>query len=382
MLASMATLSLLLALLVLPLHGGPAAVPPIPDPMNLSKSVRGQIIIDRTNSDWQSQQVQEPCILPNPKIPGRLVMFYSGVPASNRAICAIGKAWAATDDPWTWHQDKGNPIFSPSQQGWDSGSIRLDAVLYIPEEDAYYIYYSGTKDQIQDRIGLAVCPAGADGYAAITAESIIRWGDTPVLVPESAAPFHEDMASQAAVMREWNEATRSWDWHMYYSYRGKDGTLPGIRYATSNDGKKWKRHWNGDDPRGMGHIFQSTPGAYYEWHQVSKIGRTYVLFIEVGPEHGKRWRPVVAVSPDPAQGWQQLDADALVQTKWPGVYADKTIYHVATPALYEIAGKWYLYTQACARPGNDNYIDGNWELWGFDCQRTLTLPGGEVLHVP
>ena len=128
-------------------------------------AVPGRVIIDRTTAAWESQQVQEPCILPNPKNPAQLVMFYSGVPASNRRLCYIGKAWALRSDPFTWHQDAGNPIFSPSADGWDSGSLRLDCVLYVPEGDAYYIYYSGTNGGTQDHIGLAICPAGADGYA-------------------------------------------------------------------------------------------------------------------------------------------------------------------------------------------------------------------------
>ena len=95
--------------------------------------IRGEIIINRASSAWESQQVQEPCILPNPKDPARLVMFYSGVPATNRNLCFIGKAWALKSEPFTWHQGEQNPVFSPGKQGWDSGSIRLDAVLYIAE---------------------------------------------------------------------------------------------------------------------------------------------------------------------------------------------------------------------------------------------------------
>ena len=112
------------------------------------RPIRGDVIINRTNSAWESQQVQELCILPNPKDPARLVMFYSGVPATNRNTCFIGRAWALKSDPFTWHQDEHNPVFSPGKQGWDSGSIRLDAVLYLAEEDAYYIYYSGTTAAI------------------------------------------------------------------------------------------------------------------------------------------------------------------------------------------------------------------------------------------
>jgi hypothetical protein len=282
-----------------------------------------------------------------------------------------------------WHQDDANPIFRPAGRGWDSSTIRLDTVLYIPEEDAYYIYYSGSAGTIQDRIGLAICPAGADGYFGVTAAAIVRYGTAPVLAPEPAAPFHEDMASQAAVMREWNARTKRWDWYMYYSYRGKDGTLPGIRLATSHDGKTWTRHFNTGDPRGMGQIFRSTPAAYYEWHQVFKMGATYVLCIEVGVNRGARWRPGLAVSTDPVQGWTQLDLDTMLQTAWHRLYDDRTLYHVATPALYLIEGKWYLFASACGRPANDNYGDGAWEMWCIACDRVIpTRLGCAELTIP
>lgn len=346
-------------------------------------TVRGEMVLTRASHDWMSQQIEEPCILPNPKAPGRLIMFYSAVSAADRVVAAIGKAWADESDPFQWHQDEANPIFNPAGEGWDARTLRLDAVLYIPEEDAYYIYYSGATGTVQDHIGLAICPAGADGYSEVTEANIVRYGNAPVLAPEAAAPFREEMASQAAVLREWNTAAQCWDWYMYYSYRGKDGVLPGIRLATSRDGKIWERHFNPDDPRGMGQIFESTPGAYYEWHQILKVDKTYVLCIEVGVEHGKRWRAGLAVSTDPVHGWTQLDVDTMLQTKWHGLYDDATLYHVATPALYEIAGKWYLFVQACGRPGNDNYIDGGWEMWGIACDRVIpTLSGCADLHIP
>jgi hypothetical protein len=346
-------------------------------------TIRGRVIVSRLDAAWESQQVQEPCILTNPKDSTRLVMFYSGVPATNRNLCFIGKAWALKSDPFTWHQDPQNPVFSPGREGWDSGSIRLDAVLYIPEEEAYYIYYSGTTSSVQDRIGLAICPVGNDGYSSITPSHLRRFGTKPVLSPERTGPYFEEMASQAAVLREWDAREQHWKWFMYYSYRGKDGTLPGLRLATSRDGKVWTRQFNQKDPRGMGQIFKSTPGAYYEWHQMSKIGNTYVLCIEVGVSAGQRWRPVIAVSQQPDVGWEQVDVATALQTKWDGLYRDETIYHVATPALYQIDQKWYLYVQACPRPRNDNYIDGAWDLWCFSCDRlTPTLPGRDPVFLP
>jgi hypothetical protein len=346
-------------------------------------AVRGQIVLARASHDWMSQQIEEPCILVNPKAPDRLIMLYSAISSADRVVAAVGKAWADIHDPFQWQQDEANPVFGPGKRGWDSTTIRLDAVLYIAEEDAYYIYYSGSTGTIQDRIGLAICPAGQDGYSTLNETSMVRYSTSPVLAPEPAAPYNETMASQAAVLREWNQTTQQWDWYMYYSYRGKDGTLPGIRLATSHDGKKWTRHFNSDDPRKMGQIFLSTPNAYYEWHQIFKIGNTYVLCIEVGVEHGVRWRPVLAISKKPGQGWQQLDVDLMLQTNWTGLYDDRTLFHVATPALYQLSGKWYLFVQACGKPGNLNYIDGAWEMWGVACDRRITTcPGCEDLYIP
>lgn len=354
-----------------------------PGVLRAEDAVHGEMVLARADHDWMSQQIEEPCILPNPKVPGRLIMFYSAVSASDRVVAAVGKAWADTSAPFRWHQDEANPIFGPSGQGWDARTIRLDAVLYVPEEDAYYIYYSGTAGSVQDHIGLAICPSGADGYSEVTATAITRYGNAPVLAPEAAAPYCEEMASQAAVLREWDAAAQRWNWYMCYSYRGKDGVLPGIRLATSHDGKTWTRHFDTNDPRGMGQIFASTPNAYYEWHQIFKVGTTYVLSIEVGVDHGARWRPGLAVSTDPMHGWTQLDLSTVLQTDWQGLYDDKTLYHVATPAFYEIEGKWYLFVQACGRPGNDNYIDGAWEMWGIACDRVIpTRTGCASLYIP
>ena len=46
----------------------------------------------------------------------------------------------------------------------------------------------------------------------------------------------------------------------------------------------------------------------------------------------------------------QFDLDTMLQTKRHGLYDDRTLYHVATPALYLIDGKWHLFAQACGRP--------------------------------
>ncbi len=342
---------------------------------------RAQIVIHRGDADWKSQQVQEPVILPNPKDPARLIMLYAAQDKTHHSRGGIGKAWAVVSDPYTWHEDPANPILSPGKE-WEARSVRLDTVLYIPEEDAYYIYYTGSSAQHRDQIGLAIVATGADGYSGITPATIQRYGDQPILSPEPEAPYLESYVSQSAILRERDETAQRWNWYMYYSYRGKDGILPGLRLATSADGKKWTRHFNESDSRKMGQIFESARGAYYEWHQIFKVGATYVLSMEVGVNRGERWRAVLATSLSPDKGWSSLPVDTLLQTRWPDIYSDSTLYHLATPAFYQIAGKWHLFAQACAKPPSGNYINGDWELWAIPCDQPLSLPGGASLLVP
>lgn len=46
--------------------------------------------------------------------------------------------------------------------------------------------------------------------------------------------------------------------------------------------------------------------------------------------------------------------DAVLPTKWAGLYRGDRLYHVGTPAFCQFGGKWYCYTQACPLPGKGN----------------------------
>ena len=71
-------------------------------------------------------------------------------------------------------------------------------------------------------------------------------------------------------------------WYMFYSYRNESKTLPGIRLATSRDGKRWTKIAGPD-------LLTSAPEQrYIEWHQVYKIGNRYVMLYE-GYNGGIRW---------------------------------------------------------------------------------------------
>ena len=111
----------------------------------------------------------------------------------------------------------------------EGGSLRLDSVIYNETLDEYWIYYTGG---IGNAINLATCPAGKDGYSEVATANIKRYEGNPVLTPEGQGRDDGDCVSQGAVFRE------NGLWYLFYSYRNETKTLPGIRLATSRDGKR------------------------------------------------------------------------------------------------------------------------------------------------
>jgi hypothetical protein len=302
-------------------------------------------------NDWKAGQVNEPCILVNPKNPTMLIMFYSGMKLGGKEGC-IGKAWANVADPFNWHEDERNPILRYAPQiSFEASGIRLDSVIYREETNEYWIYYTGTSAKPKkDAIGLAICPAGHDGYTDIVPANIKRHENNPVLFPQGQGRADETHVSQGAVFREKDK------WYSFYSYRTTQNILPGIRLATSDDGIVWTKTVNPD-------LLTAAPESrYIEWHQIYKIGDRYVMMYEAY-NGGVRWRANVAVSSRLTEGWKKLPVTSIDQMEWP-TYSDQTYFHVATPALYQIGTKWYLFFQAAPRGA---YSIQHWTLWGMEC---------------
>lgn len=340
---SVAQLICLLGMLILPIR---AQTPTAPTPTK---------IINYGGGGWKDGQVNEPCILVNPKDSSKLIMFYSGMKLGGSAG-AIGKAWANVSEPFIWHEDTANPILT-SDPGiaFEASAIRLDAVIYNKQQDEYWLYYTGSNFKTQaDAIGLATCPTGKDGYSQVAAANIKRYEGNPILSPKGQGRDDETYVSQGAVFREKGK------WYSLYSYRTSKATLPGIRLAISADGKRWTKAPGAD-------LLTAAPESQYiEWHQIYKIGSRYVMFYE-GYNGGVRWRADVATSSSLTTGWKKASSELIDQTQWPG-YSDETLFHVATPAIYQINRKWYLYFQA-AHSGY--YIKQHWALWGIECDDLL-----------
>ncbi len=310
-------------------------------------------IISCGGGGWKDGQVNEPIILVNPKDPSRLVMFYSGMKLGGNGG-AIGKAWASAADPFTWHEDEGNPVLvnETATPARDVG-VRLDSVIYDAGSDEYRIYY--TTYGAGDYISLAICPAGADGYSEAVRAKIRRHPGNPILSPRGQGRDDETHVSQASILRE------NGRWVALYSYRtSPQNVLPGIRLATSPDGKQWTKVPGPD-------LLTAAPEQkYIEWHSTIRVGDRYVMLFE-GYNGGTRWGADAAVSDRLTSGWKKLPTKLLDQTTWPG-YSDATMFHVATPALYNWGGRWSLFVQAAPA---GYYINQPWSLWAVDVDDAL-----------
>jgi hypothetical protein len=310
------------------------------------------MVINCGGGGWKDGQVQEPCILVNPKDPSKLIMFYAGMKLGGREG-AIAKAWANVADPFTWHEETKRPLLKgePGIAFGETGSIRLDSVIYNEALDEYWIYYTANSVKTHsDAIGLATCPAGKDGYSEVVAASVKRYAGNPILSAKGQVRDDGICVSQGAVFRE------NGLWYLFYSYRTAAKTLPGIRLATSHDGKQWTKVPGPD-------LLTAAPEQLYiEWHQVYKIGNRYVMFYE-GYNGGTRWGAQVATSSSLTSGWKKMPVHLIDQTKWSG-YSD-TFFHVATPAIHQIQSKWYLYFVA-AHSGRE-YGWQHWAMWCIRC---------------
>ncbi len=323
---------------------------------------------------WKDGQVQEPCIMVNPKDPGKLIMFYAGMSLGGGAGC-IAKARADVSDPFTWHEDAANPFLKaePKIHPAEGGSLRMDSAIYNKARDEYWLYYTGGGPG--NGINLATCPTGKDGYSEVTTAHLKRYQGNPVLSAKGqprgdgagAAKSDEAGVGQGAVYVE------NGVWYLFYSYSGHGQLLPGIRLAISTDGMHWAK------VSGPDLITAAPEQRIIEWHQVYKLGDRYVLLYE-GHNGGVRWGAQWATSTSLTAGWKKAPQDLVDQTKWAN-YSDKTMFHVATPSLYKVSDKWYLCFQAAHAAQGADYMVQRWNLWVIPCddvvKKLLSVgPGG------
>ena len=309
---------------------------------------------------WAGGQIEEPCILVNPKDSTKMIMFYSGASlvSTDGGKAAIAKAWAYKSDPYKWYEYPGNPIitYAPAIP-FEETNIRLDCVLYHADSDEYWIYYTGSAGVAlsgSHAIGLATCSTGEDGYTLVTKTNIKKYSGNPILTATGQGRNDGTHVSQSAILMD------SGTYHMYYSYRGTE-VLPGIRYATSIDGKVWVKQGDGDilsrGPEG------SPDSRYFEWHQVFNAFNKNIIVWEAF--NGKEWAVCMASSDSPQGPWTKSPGNPIFRPSGREGTFDKTF--VATPAFYLINNKWHLYYQGASEGGN--YIYNSWDMGAAELVR-------------
>ena len=252
----------------------------------------------------------------------------------------LGKAWADVSDPFTWHEDANNPLLKPDpKRACEGGSLRMDSVIY---------------DKCAMNIGfttLAVWATASIWRPAQRAKMVIATSRPPISSDTRTTRFflrkERDATTETACRRERSSAKMVCGTCSMRT--GARKSLQGIRLATSPDGKHWTKIVGPD-------LIRAAPEqAAIEWHQVYKIGKTYVLLYE-GYNGGARWGPDFATSSSLTKGWKKAPTQLVDQTKWPN-YSDKTMFHVATPAIYKINAKWHMFFQAA--PAGE-YMSQHW----------------------
>lgn len=327
-----------------------AAMPPI--------RVSSKPILKHGGFSGAGGQIMESCILINPKDSTKLIMFYAGqnLIITDGGRGALAKGWAYRKNPLVWYEYKGNPILTPDPAiPFETFSVRMDCVLYKPETDEYWIYYTGRTNAPEnnkgevDAVGLAICPAGKDGYSSITKENIKKYPGNPILNAAGQGRNDGNHVSQSSVILD------KGIYFMYYSYR-HDSTdiLPGIRYATSTDGITWIKKDTGNIiSRG---VTGSPDSKYFEWKQIFKSFGKYIIIWEAF--NGKEWAICMASSDSPVGPWKKSANNPIFRPS--GVKGTFDELFVATPAFYSIDGKWYLFYQGASNGGNYNY--NTWDM--------------------
>ena len=126
-----------------------------------------------------------------------------------------------------WTKDPSNPILSGGDPGSWNRSVLYPMILYYPDSARYEMWFTASSKENYswpNRIGFATSPDG------------ITWTmlDTTVLEPDEGT-WDETTVECPVVLKE------NGQYKMWYSC-WQNGSIPGIGYATSDDGVNWTKY--------------------------------------------------------------------------------------------------------------------------------------------
>lgn len=281
---------------------------------------------------WAGGQTMECCVLVDPHDSSRLLMYFCGQ-GLDGLNGYIGRATAAVTDPTHWTFDPRNPLFG--------GSNRLDSIVYDPVADLFMAYSTLSTNNAE--INLYTSP-GTDGI------NFTAYPSNPVFQSSQCLEAGTTNVTQGAVIRI--DATH---WYMIYAHSGSYGTLPDLRLASSSDGKAWTDTGTTSWAQGAAGAYDST---HLEWHQIQQTpDGTFLLVAEC--YDGTTWTIGAATSPTITGAFTKQASPIFKPSGVDGTF-DKI--HVATPAIFQLNGEWYLfYCGSHLQPG-PSYNNSYWSV--------------------
>lgn len=303
--------------------------------LNSSQGTRTPITSLAPNQgNFFDSQSYDPCVIVNPSDSNQLLMFFSGMSAPvQTGEQKIGRATASITDPSVWTvSNSGNPVLSASL-AWEIGGdgLRSDSIIYNPDDSKLYLFYTAK--------------AGTTGVGVASSTDLgLTWTKLGQAITPSG---DETNLSQFAVLQEGANL------HALYAYRTGSATLPAYRYAsaTTSDWLSWTKG-------GVDIYSDPSPNRYHEFHQLFKVGSTYILCYESGFTDTP-FDIRFATSSSPSSGWVVSPVTPYF-TKSNEVGAFDR-YHVATAHAHIINGYWYLIYSG-AMDHDQPYGTNHWQM--------------------
>lgn len=281
---------------------------------------------------WNGGQVQEPCIFLDPTNSSQYIMFFCGqFHGGNGGYIARATAPVSNPTQWTVY---GTLLFG--------GNNRLDSVVWDPVASQFLAYSTVDVGGGNYQVNLYT---SSDGF------TFTAYGSNPVWQPSQCTKTGCTTVSNLAVYRA--DAAH---WYGYYAHRGSYGINPDLRLCTSSDGKNWTDTGTISWAQGAGGTYDS---QYKEWHQIIQSpDGTFMLVAECNDS--SQWTIGAATSSSLTGVFTKQSAPIFAGS---GNQYDFDSNHVATPAIYNLGGKWFLFYCGTNAPrGGSSYSLGYWSM--------------------
>ncbi len=165
-------------------------------------------VLDVTLGDWDSDMAAISDVI------YRDSLFHAWYTGSNNGMQNIGYATSSDGIEWVKDVDN-NPVFGPSDDGWDSGMFYASSVVY--NGGYFYMWYSAKENTEGSRIGRAYSLNGINWTRVNVAEPEIGYGDAGSW--NAAASFYPNVLIHQGEYEMWFNGAPTVDsgWRVGYT---------------------------------------------------------------------------------------------------------------------------------------------------------------------